>query len=161
MNTPSYPGASPKGALLTDLMLETFRLNGALLQAGDRLVADIGLTSARWQVLGAIALSDERLPVAHLARNMGLARQSVQRIANELAGEGLVEFAPNPHHKRAHLVVLTKKGWAAYNAAIARHVPWVNGLAKGVKAAEIETALATLQVLRRQLERPGAMPTKE
>jgi DNA-binding MarR family transcriptional regulator len=152
MKPSSPPGASRKGALLTDLMLETFRLNGALLQAGDRLVADIGLTSARWQVMGAIALSDDRLPVAHLARNMGLARQSVQRIANELAADGLVEFAPNPHHKRAHLVVLTKEGRAAYAAAMDRHMPWANGLAKDLKAVEIEEALTTLRKLRRQLE---------
>jgi hypothetical protein len=39
---------------ITDLILETFRLNGELLTAGDRLVADLSLTSARWQVLGAV-----------------------------------------------------------------------------------------------------------
>ncbi|MDH3233798.1 MAG: MarR family transcriptional regulator, partial [Alphaproteobacteria bacterium] len=39
---------------VTALILETFRLNGRLLAAGDRLVGDLGLTSARWQVLGAI-----------------------------------------------------------------------------------------------------------
>jgi hypothetical protein len=50
---------------VTQLVLETFRLNGCLLIAGDALVADIGLTSARWQVLGAIALSPMPLPVAH------------------------------------------------------------------------------------------------
>ena len=38
--------------VITDLILETFRLNGQLLAAGDALVSDVGLTSARWQVLG-------------------------------------------------------------------------------------------------------------
>ena len=69
----------------TDLILETFRLNGSLLAAGDAMVADLGLTSARWQVLGAIALSPVPLPVAHIARNMGLTRQAVQRLINEMA----------------------------------------------------------------------------
>jgi hypothetical protein len=41
----------------TELVLEIFRLNGVLLTQGDRLVDDIGLTSARWQVMGAAALS--------------------------------------------------------------------------------------------------------
>ena len=50
---------------LTELILETFRLNGRLLAAGDALVRDLGLTSARWQILGAIALSPVPLPVAH------------------------------------------------------------------------------------------------
>src|SRR5258708_36722777 len=86
---------------LTELILETFRLNGRLVAAGDALVADLGLTSARWQVLGAIALSPVPLPVAHIARNMGLTRQAVQRLANEMARDGLVRFGANPHHRRA------------------------------------------------------------
>src|SRR3954466_13156028 len=102
---------------LTDLILETFRLNGRLLAAGDALVSDLGLTSARWQVVGAIAISPVPLPVAHIARNMGLTRQTVQKLANDLERDGLVRFAPNPHHQRAQLVILTENGDAAYTAA--------------------------------------------
>jgi hypothetical protein len=61
---------------VSDLSVEVFRLNGELLAAGDALVAELGLTSARWQVLGAIALSPAPLPIAHVARNMGLRRAS-------------------------------------------------------------------------------------
>src|SRR5215469_18732385 len=86
---------------VTELILEVFRLNGRLLAVGDALVGDIGLSSARWQVLGAVALSPVPLPVAHLARNMGLARQSVQRLVDEMMNDGLVCYAPNPHHRRA------------------------------------------------------------
>src|ERR1700704_2902386 len=74
--------------LVTELILEVFRLNGRLLVAGDRLVADLGLTSARWQVLGAVALAAAPMPVAWIARNMGLTRQAVQRIVNELIADG-------------------------------------------------------------------------
>ncbi|MGD0850664.1 MarR family winged helix-turn-helix transcriptional regulator, partial [Bradyrhizobium sp.] len=101
-----------KSGTLTDLVLEIFRLNGLLIASGDALVADIGLTSARWQVVGAIALQQGRAPVAHIANAMGLTRQSVQRIADELARAGIVEFRDNPHHKRARLVTLTAKGHA-------------------------------------------------
>src|SRR5215471_5887623 len=97
---------------ITDLILETFRLNGCLLMAGDALVADIGLTSARWQVLGAIALSPVPLCVAHIARNMGLTRQAVQRLGNEMERDGLAWFGPNPLHQRAKLVLLTARGKA-------------------------------------------------
>src|ERR671932_2222211 len=90
------------------LALEVFRLNGALIAAGDALVAPLGLTSARWQVMGAVAEAHGGLPVAGIARNMGLVRQSVQRLADELAGEGILRFAPNPHHRRAKLVQLTE-----------------------------------------------------
>ena len=76
--------------VFSDLIVMVFRLNGRLIEAGNRLVGDIGLTSAWWQVLGALALSPTPLPVAHIARNMGLARQSVQRIADLLVEKGLV-----------------------------------------------------------------------
>ena len=45
---------TPAGDALTGLILDLFRLNNLLLTAGDRLVAGLGLTSARWQILGAI-----------------------------------------------------------------------------------------------------------
>jgi DNA-binding MarR family transcriptional regulator len=83
---------------LTELILETFRLNGRLLAAGDALVRDLGLTSARWQILGAIALSPVPLPVAHIARNMGLTRQSVQKLVNELQSDGIERFVVTRTH---------------------------------------------------------------
>ena len=53
---------------VTDLVLEIFRLNGCLIASGDALVAKIGLTSARWQVLGAIAMQAGPAP-AHCGRD--------------------------------------------------------------------------------------------
>ena len=137
---------------LGQLIVETFRLNGDLLAAGDALVGDLGLTSARWQVLGAIALSPVPLPVAHLARNMGLSRQAVQRLANELSADGLVQFASNPHHQRAKLVLLTSQGRAAYNAAIARQKPWAHAVGKGFSLSEIQATTDVLRRLRCRLE---------
>ena len=140
------------GAALTDLILETFRLNGRLLAAGDTLVRDLGLTSARWQIMGAVALSPVPLPVAHIARNMGLTRQTVQRLVNDLESDGMVRFAPNPHHQRAQLVIFTEKGRAAYEAAHKRQRPWAQGLADGLSADEIEKATAVLRTIRQRLE---------
>src|SRR5437870_976572 len=132
-------GHTQPGQALTALILAIFRLNGRLLMAGDRLVAGLDLTSARWQVLGAIALAEQPQPVAWLARNMGLNRQGVQRIVNEMRDDGLLEIKPNPHHRRAHLVVLTKRGKEAFAAATKLQVPWVNGLAGGVSLRDLAT----------------------
>ncbi len=93
----------------TGLVIEVFRMNGDLLAAGDALVGDLGLTSARWQVLGAIALSPVPQPVAHIARNMGLTRQAVQRLVDDMRADGFVRLEPNPHHRRAMLVVATER----------------------------------------------------
>ena len=61
-------------------------------RAGDRLVAGRGLTSARRQILGAVAAAERPQPVAWLARNLGANRQNVQRIINDLNEQGLVAF---------------------------------------------------------------------
>ncbi|MCA6117553.1 MarR family transcriptional regulator [Bradyrhizobium sp. WSM 1738] len=143
---------SPGGEALTDLVLTVFRLNGRLLTAGDRLVADLGLTSARWQVLGAIALSPSLQPVAWLARNMGLNRQGVQRIVNEMRDDGLVELRPNPHHRRAHLVALTKRGEDAFASASRLQTPWANALAKGISAEELAKTRRLLATLCERLD---------
>src|SRR5271156_2611535 len=94
--------------LFTELLIEVFRLNGQLLASGDRLTADLGLTSARWQVLGAI--DQEVATVSQIARLMGLQRQSVQRLVDILTGDGIVECLPNPSHRRAKLVRVTASG---------------------------------------------------
>jgi len=147
-------------ALLTDLCLETFRLNGRLLVAGDQLVGDIGLTSARWQVLGAIAMPDVSLSVAHTARNMGLSRQAVQRIANELVAEGLIEFRPNPHHARAKLLALTAKGKSAFDAAMKRQAPWARDLGRGLTDSELKTALSVLRKISENLDSSRTHPSR-
>lgn len=146
---------TPAGEAITDLIIEIFRLNGRLLVEGDRLVAGLGMTSARWQVLGAVALAPAPESVARLARNMGLNRQGVQRIVNELAEQGLVEFRPNPHHQRAKLVVLTANGAKAYADATELQVPWVNALSDGLDMPDIAAAARLLKALRQRLEADG------
>jgi DNA-binding MarR family transcriptional regulator len=140
------------GDALTGLLLDLFRLNSLLLTAGDRLVAPLGLTSARWQMLGAIAYAERPEPVAWLARGLGANRQNVQRIINDLHSEGLVTFAANPHHRRAQLVVLTDKGRQTFEAALRLQVPWVNGLADGFLVKEIEAARHVVAALRKRLQ---------
>ena len=137
---------------ITDLVLETFRLNGRLLASGDALVADLGLTSARWQVIGAMALSPVPLSVAQIARNMGLTRQAVQRLANEMEADGLMRFAPNPHHQRAKLVLLTAAGKSAFAAAMKRQGAWASDLGAGLDPRKVAAAVATLRSVRQRLE---------
>jgi DNA-binding MarR family transcriptional regulator len=146
---------TPAGEALTSLILDLFRANGLLLTAGDRLVASLGLTSARWQILGAIVDAERPEPVAWLARNLGANRQNVQRIVNDLERDGLVVFETNPHHRRAQLVVLTDKGRQVYDAAGRLQVPWVNGLSDGLSVKEIEIAHRVIGVLRDRLEGAG------
>ncbi len=142
---------TPSGEALTELILVMFRVNNLTLAWGDRLVAPFGLTSARWQILGAIVFAERAQPVAWLARDLGANRQNVQRIVNDLHAEGLVAFEPNPHHRRAHLVVLTDKGRQAYEAAISAYEPRVNALAEGLALEDIRAAHRVMTTLRKGL----------
>lgn len=159
MKSPAKPSTAREA--VTDLVLEVFRLNGELLAAGDALVGDLGLTSARWQVMGAMALSPVPLPVAHLARNMGLTRQAVQRLVDEMKKDGLIRHAPNPHHRRAVLALLTEAGEAAYRAAMARQERWADRLAAGLAPEAVEAARGTLRELRRRLDDRAASETEQ
>lgn len=143
---------TPEGCALSDLVLELFSLNNRILAAGDRLVADLGLTSARWQVLGTIIVAEQPRPVAWLARDMGAHRQNVQRIVNDLLKEGLVAFAPNPHHKRAQLVILTDSGKKAYEAAMRLQAPWVNDLSNSLSVKDLRTTHKVIRALLAKLK---------
>jgi DNA-binding MarR family transcriptional regulator len=143
---------TPAGDALTDLILDLFRVNSLILTAGDRLVARLGLTSARWQILGAMVAAERAQPVAWLARDMGANRQNVQRIINDLHKEGLVAFETNPHHRRAQLVVLTDKGKETFDAAMRLQAPWINSLSEGLSIKDIQIMHRVISALRKKLE---------
>jgi len=119
---------------------------------GDRIVARLGLTSARWQVLGAIAYAEHAQPVAWLARDMGGNRQNVQRIVNDLRKTGLVTLEVNPHHRRASLVVLTEKGRRTFDEAMRVQAPWANLLSEDLAIKDIDTTRRVVTELRKKLE---------
>jgi len=152
MDTPIH---TAEGLALSNLVLDLFRLNNRLLVAGDQLVVGIGLTSARWKVLGTIAAVERPQPVAWLARDMGGNRQNVQRIVNDLKKEGLVALQPNPHHRTAPLVVMTDAGNQAYHQAMSFQAPWIEGLADGLGLADIQATHRVITTLCRKLEDQG------
>jgi DNA-binding MarR family transcriptional regulator len=141
-----------EGAMATEVILSTFRANGLLLGAGDLLAVDEGLTSARWQVLGAITLAERPLTVPQIARRMGLTRQSVHATVNHLLAAGLVELAPNADHQRSRLVRMTEAGERRYTAMQRRQVMWINRLADGLPQQDLETTARVLGELVNRLE---------
>jgi DNA-binding MarR family transcriptional regulator len=147
---------TPEGEAATQVILSAFRAHGLLLAAGDLLAANEGLTSARWQVLGAITLAGRPLTVPQIARRMGLTRQSVHASVNRLVRDALLELTPNADHRRSQLVSLTKSGKAKYLAIDRRQVGWVNRLASEVGRSDLETTARVLDELCRRLQAGGA-----
>ncbi len=136
--------STPAGVIFTQMVLETFRLNGLLLESGDRLVESLGLSSSLWQVLGAVGSSS--MSISQVARRMGLTRQSVRRSVHVLRDRGLVTFETNPDHRRASLVVMTPRGREVLEEAGRKRIAWSNSVTEDLKSDEL---LAAVRLLRR------------
>jgi DNA-binding MarR family transcriptional regulator len=133
------------GALLTEVILTTFRLNARLMEAAQDLGANGGLTAAWWQVLGGVL--DQPRSVAGIARRMGMTRQGVQRVADLLVQRGLAEYRPNPDHRRAKLLACTEAGyWAIRRIALVAH-PWGNRIGAEVGVERLQNTLETMRQL--------------
>jgi DNA-binding MarR family transcriptional regulator len=100
------------GPLMPDemalLVADVYELAGLLRRSGEVAAAAQGQTQARWQLLSVIC--DEALTVPQAARRLGVTRQGIQRVANDLAVAGLAEFQSNPDHRTSPLLALTGNG---------------------------------------------------
>ena len=134
------------------MVVRILRLAGLLTAAGDQLAAPAGQSSARWQVL-AVA-ENGPATVAQIARTLGLARQSVQRVADLLADEGLAAFRENPEHQRAMLFELTARGRSALAAIQRAQRGWADRLGAAVGEADLRRAAAVLDRIAAALSEP-------
>lgn len=136
------PARTAAGDAFSAFVVQVFQLYGHLLAAGDALGKPVGQTSARWQVLAAVEA--EPATVAQIARVLGLARQSVQRVADVLVQDGLAVYTDNPHHQRAKLLCLTPSGSTALGTIQAAQRGWANTLGAKVGEAELRQASVVL-----------------
>ena len=140
-----------KGRLYTDIVLEVFKLGGLLVSEGDELTKALGLTSARWKVLGALAYSDSPMTVSQIAYSMGQTRQGVQRLSDAMVKEGILAYEDNPQHKKAKLVAMTPKGKDVFQALERKQIPWANKNSAEISAQEMKVALGVLEKMVRKL----------
>lgn len=144
---------SPKRMLFLDLVLSVFRLNGLLIAEGDTMTDKLGLTSARWKVIGVIALSNAGLTVPGIARVLGQSRQAVQRLTDVMVQDGLLQYESNPKHKRSVLVTLTESGKDAYHDLRDVQDPWAIRNTEDIPVEELETALRLVRRLIQKFDK--------
>jgi DNA-binding MarR family transcriptional regulator len=118
------------------------RLGALLGSVGDTLAKPAGQTSARWQVLAAIEQGPAT--VAHVARLLGLARQSVQRVADVLAKDGLAAYEESPTDLRADLLRLTARGRTALTTIQEAQRIWADDLGARIGQYGLERATEVL-----------------
>lgn len=145
---------NPEAAILTDIMLAVFRVNGRLLEKGDQLVGSLNLTSARWQVLGAVALAGKPLSAPQIAEAMGITRQGAQKQLNKLEEDGFFEQSLNPRHQRSPLYALTELGKRTFAKAMALEAAWANGLVAGLALQDLKKTQQTLDTVYERLDSP-------
>lgn len=148
---------APEDAL-SRFSMGIFDVNGLLMRCGDRVARALGQSSARWQVLGRAGHRPHT--VSRMARDMGHARQSVQRIADALVEEGLAVFRDNPGDRRAKLLGLTAKGAKVLNAIYARNETWSRGLMENLDPRQLNAMADSLdgiaRIIRAELDRDSA-----
>ena len=147
--------AGGKSEAIAELMLETalffFRIRAVGQKAG--LITDWG--GGAFGFMRSLAL-DGPLTVPQIAAMRPTSRQRMQRLANELADEGLVEFIDNPRHRKSKLVRLTGKGDARFREMSARLLAITSAMGAGLGEADIRRATGIVRRLSEETsERSG------
>jgi DNA-binding MarR family transcriptional regulator len=143
---------TPASNALTDLIRAVIRMNATVQKSGTRLMKGTGITNARWQTLSDLFALEKPVTVSELARYMGLTRQAVQRLADDMARDGLVEFAVNSGDARAMHLLLTEVGKAAYDDALEREWQWANAIAADFDEQQIARAVTLLEAITQRMQ---------
>lgn len=141
-----------KTRLLRELLNEIAYTYFPLRAGGDAMTARFGQTTAEWGLLRTLY---ERGPmtVAALARSRPVARQWIQRLANQLERQRLLEFVDNPEHKRAKLMRITPPGTKLLRRIGAAFDQWAGEMKKDFDERAMQTTFMTLRKLRERLIR--------
>ena len=135
----ALPSADSKGEAVAELMLEVaqcfFRIRALGQKAG--LITKWG--GGAFGFMRSLALLGP-LTVPQIAEMRPTSRQRMQRLADELAAEGLVAFIDNPKHRRSKLVQLTPKGASRYSALNRQLLAIASTLGVGLSEGEIREA---------------------
>jgi DNA-binding MarR family transcriptional regulator len=129
------------------LVEDVLECAGALRRYGDALTRPLGQTEVRWAVLSVLSGGTRTVP--QVARRLGVTRQSVQRVANLLAAEGLIESVPNPDNARSPLFRLSKRGEEVFAAIKRAADPWLRRVGEELSLDDLGKARAALGVLMR------------
>jgi DNA-binding MarR family transcriptional regulator len=145
---------TPAGEAFNALLFQVIQLTRLFTATGERLAKPAGQTLARWLVLAEV--KDGPATVAEIARRLRLARQSVQRVADLLERDGLAAYEPNPRHRRAKLVRLTRKGRAALRKIETAQRAWTDALGARLGEQPLREASALLDDIVRAVEEAEA-----
>lgn len=140
------PIADSKAEAITELMLEVAQCFFKIRALGQKAGFITGWGGGAFGFMRSLALLGP-LTVPQIAEMRPTSRQRMQRLANELAAEGLVEFIDNPKHRRSKLVGLTPKGDAHYRELDARLRSIASTMGANLSEADIRETITIVRQL--------------
>jgi DNA-binding MarR family transcriptional regulator len=150
--TEAGPIADDKGEAIAELMLEAaqwfFRIRAVGRETG--FITSWG--GGAFGFMRSLARLGP-LTVPQIAEMRPTSRQRMQRLADELAAEELVEFIDNPRHRRSKLVRLTMKGHTRYRQLNARLLEIGSTMGAGLSAEEIRKSVEIVRRLSDETKR--------
>lgn len=141
---------TPQGDAMMEVALGIAQAFFRMRAAGRGIGAVSPWGAGLWGMLRSLKL-DGPQTVPQIARARPVARQRIQKLANEMAADGVVEFVDNPAHRRSKLVRLTPKGEALYEDLTARVAAICETLAADLDADDLRTTARTLGAIRDKL----------
>jgi DNA-binding MarR family transcriptional regulator len=142
---------SRAGEALHDLFKEVFALQTMLSRVMDKVHEQAGLSTPQRRViqvlnrLGAATVPD-------MAFELGVSRQSVQVICNDLFSRNLIEFTENPRHKRSKLAILTEPGHRAFQRARQKEYQVIERLFPEIEIEKVTETSGVLVWIRKTME---------
>jgi DNA-binding MarR family transcriptional regulator len=137
--------ATGRSEAIADLMLEVAQFFFRLRAVGQRTGLITSWGGGAFGFMRSLALIGP-LTVPQIAQMRPTSRQRMQRLADELATEGFVEFIDNPRHRRSKLVRLTRKGDTRYREWSARFLAIASTMGAELSGADIRK---TTEIVRR------------
>jgi DNA-binding MarR family transcriptional regulator len=125
-----------KAEAITELMLEVAQCFFKIRALGQKAGLITSWGGGAFGFMRSLALLGP-LTVPQIAQMRPTSRQRMQRLANELVAEGLVEFIDNPKHRRSKLVRLTPKGDGRYRELNARLLSIASTMGVALSEADI------------------------
>src|SRR5215510_9552300 len=144
--TGAGPIVDSKAEAIAELMLEVAQCFFRIRAVGQKTGLITSWGGGSFGFIRSLALLGP-LTVPQIAQMRPTSRQRMQRLADELAAEGLVSFIDNPRHRRSKLVQLTPKGDARYREMNARLLVIASTMGVALGEADIRKALEIVRQL--------------
>lgn len=90
------------------LMANVYELAALSRRQSEAIASELGVTVTQWHTMS--VLSGAGATVPQIARRLGVTRQAVQRVADQLARSGHISRTANPRHGTSPVLQLTPLG---------------------------------------------------